>query len=153
VAGILAPVAHWIASFQAIEALKILAGKREAVDRRLWKGDLWKKELKPVTVTDATCSGCLKKDFPYLNRERVSRAVTLCGRNAVQLFQAGKVPVNFQKLAEKLSGLGVVNYNDYFLKASIASYEITLFSNGRAIIHGTEDAGQAKSVYAKYIGG
>ncbi len=162
-AGILAPVSHWVASFQAIEALKVLAGKKDAVDRRLWKADLWKKEFKPVEVSALArkrCSGCEKKEYPYLDRERISRVVTLCGRNAVQIFAGRGDPpgrpysqVDFQDLARKLSGLGVVNYNDYFLKASIASYEITLFSNGRAIIRGTEDAGQAKSVYAKYIGG
>jgi adenylyltransferase/sulfurtransferase len=172
VAGILAPVAHWIASFQAIEALKILAGKKEAVDRKLWKGDLWKKEFRAIEVETAKlsstprdgvvgwCSGCTKKEYPYLDRERVSRTVSLCGRNAVQIFsdRGGSAArpyakVNFKNLAERLSRLGSVNYNDFLLRASIDPYEITVFSNGRAIVKGTEDAAQAKSVYAKYIGG
>lgn len=158
-AGILAPVAHWIASFQTMEALKILAGKRESVDRRLWKGDLWKKEFRALEVgvgfkpaPTGECSGCSRADYPYLNQERGSRTVTLCGRNAVQIFRSEKFQINFKNLAEKLSPFGAVQYNDYLLKASVSPFEITLFSNGRAIIQGTEDPQEAKGVYAKYIG-
>jgi adenylyltransferase/sulfurtransferase len=153
-AGILAPVAHTVASFQAIEALKILAGKKEAVDRRLWKIDLWKKEFKAVNTAPANkCSGCTKGEYPYLSRERGSRTVALCGRNAVQIIQEKSERPNFQNLARKLSPLGAVKYNDFLLKAKVEAFEITLFQNGRAIIQGTEDPAQAKSVYAKYIGG
>ncbi len=154
-AGILAPVSHWIASFQAMEGLKILAGRSEAVDRRLWKGNLWTKEFKAVRVealSQKRCLGCEKGDYPYLGWERGSRTVTLCGRNAVQIFRSETSPVDFKQLAEKLAPLGEVRYNDYLLKASIAPYEITLFSNGRAIVQGTEDAAQARNVYAKFIG-
>ena len=154
-AGILAPAAHWVASFQAVEALKILTGGREAVDRRLWKADLWKKEFKAIDVSDfqkKRCSGCKTQDYPYLARERGSRTVSLCGRNAVQIFRSESSPINFQNLAQRLSSLGAVQYNDYLLKASITPFEITVFTNGRAIIQGTEDAAQAKSVYSKYIG-
>lgn len=153
-AGILASVAHWIASLQATEALKIVTGARQSVDRRLWKIDVWKNEFKAINVTGKEgCSGCAQGEYPYLSRERVSRTVSLCGRNAVQIFRSETATVDFSKLARKLSPLGAVNYNDYLLKASITPYEITIFSNGRAIIGGTQDSGEARSVYAKYIGG
>ncbi|MBI2167853.1 MAG: ThiF family adenylyltransferase [Candidatus Omnitrophica bacterium] len=154
-AGILAPVAHWVASFQSIEALKILAGRKETVDRRLWKGDLWKKEFRAVDAGGAPrsgCSGCRKGEYPYLDRERGSRTVTLCGRNAVQIFSSASVPINFKNLADKLSPFGAVHYNDYLLQASVPPFEITIFLNGRAIVKGTEDASEARGVYAKYIG-
>jgi len=61
--------------------------------------------------------------------------------------------VNFRNLADRLSTLGKVQYNEYLLKASIAPFEITLFQNGRAIIQGTKDEKEAKSVYARYVGG
>ena len=79
--------------------------------------------------------------------------MTLCGRNAVQIFRAEKSRIDFSSLALRLSTLGAVQYNEYLLKASIDPFKITVFSNGRAIIQGTQDAGQAKSVYSKYIGG
>jgi len=187
-AGILAPVAHWIASFQAMEALKILSGNRENVDRRLWKIDAWKQNFKTVDVVVSPpptlspsakrlggsasggrggepacrpgrgggegerCSGCLRGEYPYLEREKGSRTVTLCGRNAVQILRSQVSHIDFKSLAQRLTAAGKVRYNDYLLKVDISPFEITIFSNGRAIIQGTEDAAQAKSVYAKYIG-
>ena len=154
-AGILAPAAHWVASFQTMEALKLLAGKKNEVDRRLWKAELWKKEFKPLdprVSLKRSCSGCQRGEYPYLEGEGGSRTVSLCGRNAVQIFRSETEPVNFSKLARKLSPFGAVKYNDYLLKAAIDPYEITVFPNGRAIIGGTTDAGRAKSVYSKYIG-
>lgn len=153
-AGILAPVAHWVASFQAMQALKISSGRREAAERRLVKFDLWKNEFKSIDIKSGSgrCSGCERGEYPYLARERGSRTVTLCGRNAVQIFRSETSRVDFTHLARKLTPFGAVQYNEYLLKASIAPFEITVFSNGRAIIQGTEDQAQAKSVYSKYIG-
>jgi molybdopterin-synthase adenylyltransferase len=153
--GILAPVAHMIASFQTIEAIKILSGQRPSVDRQLWKVDLWNREFKAINLDHLRknpCSGCKSKEYPYLNREVGSRAVSLCGRNAVQIYHHGTKKINFETLAEKLKPEGEVLFNDYLLKYSFSPYEITVFSNGRAIVKGTEDEKQARSLYAKYIG-
>ena len=87
-----------------------------------------------------------------MNRDRTSRSVTLCGRNAVQIFRSETQKIDFRILSERLSAAGELTYNDYLLKASIPPFEITVFANGRAIIQGTQDASQAKSIYAKYIG-
>lgn len=153
--GILAPIAHLIASFQTMEAIKILAGQPQAVERSLWKVDLWSREFKSISVDhlkDTPCSGCREKEFPYLHQENATRAVSLCGRNAVQILHNGKEKINFKTLAAKLEQHGSVEFNDYLLKYHADPYEITVFENGRAIVKGTEDAGQAKSLYAKYIG-
>ncbi len=154
--GILAPVAHLIASFQAIEAIKILAGHKEAVDRKLWKMDLWSRQFKAISVDKFRkdpCSGCKSGEYPYLGKKNATHAVSLCGRNAVQIFrQEGAADIDFKTLASRLARQAEVQFNDYLLRCKAEPYEITLFSNGRAIIKGTEDAGQAKSLYAKYIG-
>lgn len=173
-AGILASAAHTVAAFQVTEALKILCGKEKAVARDLWKFDIWKNQFRSFTVgaplggalenqsaragtrpAPTMCSGCAAQDYPYLTREKGVRTVALCGRNAVQILQeeGGSRPVNFPNLAQRLSTLGRVQYNEYLLKASVESFEITVFSNGRAIVSGTEDEARAKSVYARYIGG
>jgi molybdopterin-synthase adenylyltransferase len=153
--GILAPVAHLVASFQAIEAIKILAGQMHAVDRKLWKADLWSRHFKEISVDHLKanpCSGCRGQEYPYLNQKAGSRTVTLCGRNAVQIFHSSKEIIDFKSLASKLSSQGEVHFNDYLLRWRKQPYEITVFSNGRAIVKGTEDPGRAKSLYAKYIG-
>jgi molybdopterin-synthase adenylyltransferase len=152
--GILAPVAHMIASFQTIEAIKILSGHRASVERQLWKVDLWNRSFKSINLDHlkkTPCSGCRKKEYPYLNREIASKAVSLCGRNAVQIYTRGETQINFERLAEKLKE-GDVFFNPYLLRYKLSPYEITVFSNGRAIVKGTEDEKQARSLYAKYIG-
>lgn len=153
--GILAPVAHLIASFQVTEAIKLLAGKREALERKLWKVDLWSRQFQAISVEhirNAPCTGCKDRDYPYLARKKGLRAVTLCGRNAVQIYRGDKQKINFGILASKLGGKTEVQFNDYVLRCRLKPYEITVFSNGRAIVKGTEDAARAKSLYAKYIG-
>ncbi|HLD50615.1 MAG TPA: ThiF family adenylyltransferase [bacterium] len=153
--GILSPVAHVIASFQAIEAIKILAGHKEAVERNLWKMDLWSREFKSITVDhlrNMPCSGCLGEEFPYLQTSAGTRTVALCGRNAVQVLTPAGRKIDLQGLAARLQGQGEIHFNDYLLRCRTQPYEITVFSNGRAIIKGTEDPVQAKSLYAKYIG-
>ena len=151
----MAPVAHLIASFQAIEAIKILAGQKQAVERQLWKMDMWSRQFKSISVehlTGTPCSGCKGVEYPYLDRIPQARAVTLCGRNSVQIFRQGNDKIDFPALAARLAEQAEVEFNDYLLRCRKASYEITVFSNGRAIVKGTEDAGQAKSLYSKYIG-
>ncbi len=153
--GILSPVAHVIASFQAIEAIKILAGHKEAVERNLWKMDLWSREFKSITVDhlrNMPCSGCLGEEFPYLQTSAGTRTVALCGRNAVQVLTPAGRKLDLAGLAARLQGQGEIHFNDYLLRCRTKPYEITVFANGRAIIKGTEDPVQAKSLYAKYIG-
>lgn len=153
--GILAPVAHLIASFQTVEAIKILAGKEDAIEKKLWKVDLWSREFKSISVShlsDTPCSSCQDGEYPYLKHEQGMRTVTLCGRNAVQISSASTSDVDLKRLAEKLKDQVEISFNDYLLKLNLESFEMTVFSNGRAIVKGTEDAGHAKSLYAKYIG-
>ncbi len=154
--GILAPVAHLIASFQTMEAIKILARHFEAVERALWKVDLWSRQFKTISVEhlkEAPCSGCQNREYPYLNRRLGARTVTLCGRNAVQILgHSAAGPIDFKQLAQRLSLEGEVKFNDYLLQYRLASYEITVFSNGRAIVKGTENPDQARNLYSRYIG-
>ena len=153
--GILSPIAHVIASFQAIEAIKICAGRLDSVDHKLWKVDLWSREFKSISVDhlrNTPCPGCLGEAFPYLQKSAGTRTVALCGRNAVQILAPSGRKLDLPGLAAKLQGQGEIHFNDYLMRCRTNPYEITVFSNGRAIIKGTEDPAQAKSLYAKYVG-
>ena len=63
-----------------------------------------------------------------------------------------------EALAEKLKDFGEVSVNPYLIRATISEsdsesdFVLTLFSDGRAIIQGTEEESVARSVYAKYVG-
>jgi len=76
----------------------------------------------------------------------------MCGRNAVQIYSRQSGAVDFKKMAEKLAGQVAVEYNEFVLNIRAEPFEIMVFATGRAIVKGTEDAAQAKSLYSRYIG-
>ena len=154
-AGILATIIGVVASLEANEALKILSGHKEAISRTWTVLDLWDNTLRQIKLAGARvadCPCCGQHEFPWLSGQRGSHSAILCGRNAVQLSFPGRDPVSFDDLATKLAAVGQVSRNKYLVRAKIGDYLITVFSDGRAVVGGTEDIAEAKSVYAKYVG-
>jgi len=157
-AGVLEPAVSIVAACQALEAIKILAGRTDAVNKRLLNIDVWGGRFTSVDVQPARAGGqcvcCGQRRFEYLDGSRASRTTTLCGRNAVQINRTGQRPVDFAAVARKLAPVAEakVAHNRYLLRCLVSGYEITLFADGRAIIKGTDDADVARTVFAKYIG-
>ncbi|HVX15498.1 MAG TPA: ThiF family adenylyltransferase [Pirellulales bacterium] len=157
-AGILGPIVNVIASIQANEAIKILAGRREAVQRSLLIFDLWENRflaMKAAGLLEGSeCPACVRRELDWLSGRRGTHTAVLCGRNAVQLAQPARVAVSLDAVAQKLSvaGVGRVARNPFLLRFAVDGYTITLFPDGRAIIGGTSDLAAARTVYAKYIG-
>jgi len=157
-AGILGPVVSMVAAHQATEALKILTGRRDAVNRRLLSFDAWEGRSVMLDVQkaydQADCPCCKRNDFEYLEGKFGSRATTLCGRDAVQVSPPGDVTIDFAALAEKIRPVADAEprFNPFMLKARIDPHELTVFADGRAIIQGTSKPDVAKAVYARYIG-
>jgi molybdopterin/thiamine biosynthesis adenylyltransferase len=154
-AGILATIINVIASLEANEALKILSGQPEAICRTWTVLDLWDNTLRQIKLEGARaadCPCCVRREFPWLAGERGSHTAVLCGRNAVQLSFPGKEPVSLEQLEGKLAAVGQVSRNKYLVRATIGKHQLTVFPDGRAVIGGTEDIAEAKSVHAKYVG-
>jgi adenylyltransferase/sulfurtransferase len=63
-----------------------------------------------------------------------------------------KGEIDFKAMQDKLTRLGEVSYNQFLLRFAYKDISITLFPDGRAIIKGVTDEGEAKSVYSEYIG-
>jgi molybdopterin/thiamine biosynthesis adenylyltransferase len=155
-AGILGPIVNVVASFQALEAIKILSGARDAVSRALTVIEMWENRLRQVDVSqlrDAVdCPACKHGEYLWLSGQRGGQSAVLCGRNAVQLSQPGGVGISLDALAQKLAGVGRVTRNAYLLRLAVDVYQITVFADGRAIVAGTDDPAAARTVHAKYIG-
>ncbi|MEX0938885.1 MAG: ThiF family adenylyltransferase [Pirellulales bacterium] len=155
-AGILGPIVNVVASIQAIEAIKILSGNRDSINRTLYIIDLWDSRVRQVEVAQlreaVDCRTCHQREFPWLEGRLGSHTAVLCGRNAVQLSHATPGGVALDSLAQKLAGMGRVAHNNYLLRLAVDDYTITVFPDGRAIVAGTDDIPTAKTVYAKYIG-
>jgi molybdopterin/thiamine biosynthesis adenylyltransferase len=154
-AGILGPVVGVIASIEAVEALKILSGNRQAVSRNLTVVELWDNRIRQVDVSalreQVDCPACKHGDLPWLAGREGSHTAVLCGRNAVQLTHPG-ASVSLDELARQLAGVGQLSRNQFLLRLKVEGYELTVFPDGRAIIGGTDDVATARTVYAKYVG-
>jgi molybdopterin-synthase adenylyltransferase len=151
-AGILNGAASVIASIQATEALKLLTGNFEALNDRLVSYDVWKNRFQSIRVSrNPSCRACGLRRFPYLEGHAQPH-VTMCGRDSVQIHERSK-QLDLAELSRRLerSSLGV-RRNDFLLRFKIPPYEMTVFSDGRAVIKGTQDPAVARSLYARYVG-
>jgi molybdopterin-synthase adenylyltransferase len=160
-AGVLAPAVTIIASFQAAEALKLLAGKPEAINRELFCMNLWDNTTKRVKIAPLAgrkgkCECCAKRNFEWLDGAHGTQTTALCGRNAVQVAPKAGTKIDFAQLTAQLSASGTVQSNKFLLKFNVTdageAYEFTVFPDGRAIIKGTPESDRARTLYAKYIG-
>lgn len=159
-AGVLASIVGVIASFQAAEALKILAGKPEAISRELFCINLWdnssrRVKIAPLAGRKGQCPCCAKRIFDWLDGEQGTQTTKLCGRNAVQVTQRAGTRLDLVSMANQLRTSGTVSANKFLLKFTVTDgddYEFTIFPDGRAIIKGTDDGERARTLYAKYVG-
>lgn len=157
-AGVLMPTVNMVGSWQAIEVIKLLTGNADQINRHLVQLDLWSGRVINLNVgaggDGEKCPCCQRGEFPYLNGDTVSSTTTLCGRNAVQIRPATSQRIDFDIIAEKLEAVanGSVARNRFLIRATIGDHELTVFADGRAIIKGTEDQDQARSLYAKFVG-
>jgi adenylyltransferase/sulfurtransferase len=155
-AGVLGPIVNIVASLQATEAMKILTGNLEAVNRELVYLDIWENVERRIKVAPllgkVDCPCCKHRRFEWLEGSHGSQTTSLCGRNAVQVSHRTPGRLNFEEMARHLRTMGEVSFNRFLLKFQADGYEFTVFPDGRAIIKGTSDVERARTLYAKYIG-
>ena len=157
-AGVLGPAVAVVAAFQCTEAIKLLTGQLDALNRSLISIDLWSGRVVNLNVDaagkDQTCPCCGLGRFDYLEGRASSTTTQLCGRDAVQINRAGGRKIDFSAIAQKIELVaeGPVTHNRFLLRAPVDGCQLTLFADGRAIIKGTTDADRARSLYARYVG-
>ncbi|QNI33618.1 ThiF family adenylyltransferase [Alloacidobacterium dinghuense] len=151
-AGILNSAVNLAASIQVTEAFKLLTGATTKLRRSLLSFDLWTNERSEVSTSRfrSDCEVCQQRNFAHLRGEGRPH-ITLCGRNSVQIHEHYR-PVDFAEMETKLKPHGEVRSNNLLLRFTRGDYVITLFADGRALIQGTTDVTQARSLYARYIG-
>ena len=161
-AGVLGPVVGLTASFAALQALRVLAGRADLLDRGLWSADLVVNRFASLCVPrDAACPCCGARQFSFLQAVG-ERAANLCGRGAVQVLPPGGVraTISLPALAERLRAHGVFEMRGDRLQGELMTrnadgeaYELTVFADGRAIVGRCTDRDAARSVYDRFIGG
>jgi adenylyltransferase/sulfurtransferase len=155
-AGVLGPIVNIIASYQATEAFKILAGRREQINRELLYFDVWENVQRRIKVAPllgkVDCPCCQRRQFEWLDGAHGSQTTSLCGRNAVQVSHRTPARLDFEHMARDLRQLCEVSFNRFLMKFNAEGFEFTVFPDGRAIIKGTPDEDKARTLYAKYVG-
>lgn len=150
--GVLGPIANLIASLEVAEALKLLAGREQALHGRLISCDVWSGHFQSVRVSqNPACRVCARRDFSYLQGQSQPR-ITLCGRDSVQIHERGRT-LDLGALRVRLGAtVSDVRHNEFLLCFRVEPYQMTVFADGRAILKGTKDPAVARSLYARYIG-
>jgi molybdopterin/thiamine biosynthesis adenylyltransferase len=150
--GVLGPIVDLIASLQAAEALKLLSGRNSALHGRLLSCDVWSGRLQSVRPERSPqCTVCVGHEFAHLAGQAQPH-ITMCGRDSVQIHERRRT-LDLKALQRRLEGtLPEVRQNGFLLRFRIPPYEMTVFTDGRAILKGTKDPAVARSLYAKYIG-
>jgi molybdopterin/thiamine biosynthesis adenylyltransferase len=155
--GVIAPVVSIIASLQVAETLKYLTGNLDALSPGLTYVDVWANEFRTVGfgLAKADCPCCGRREFAALAARTESLTVSLCGRRTVQVRPEGAsdgAALNLPRLAERLSNHGRVHHNPQLLRCDLGDVQLTVFADGRALIHGVDDPVKARQIYARYIG-
>jgi molybdopterin/thiamine biosynthesis adenylyltransferase len=151
-AGVLGPAVGAVASMQAGLALRLLAAPEGLapglVELDVWSGDTRRLEL----ARDPECPCCGARDFPWLERPSGTEAVSLCGRNTVEVRPRGARP-DLATIAARLTSSGVATQRlGPMLRFSADGQRVTLFPDGRALVEGTEDLGRALAVVDRWVG-
>jgi molybdopterin-synthase adenylyltransferase len=153
-AGVIGPAVGAIASMQAGLALRLLGGA-DPPDAALVDMDVWSGSVRRLAVPRSeTCPCCQQRRFDFLEGAAMDEAVSLCGRNTVQLLPPPGAPAPAADLIEanlRSAGIEVLRAGP-LLRFTADAHRVTLFPDGRALVEGTEDTSRARAVLARWVG-
>ncbi|MFC3040740.1 thiazole biosynthesis adenylyltransferase ThiF [Virgibacillus xinjiangensis] len=155
-AGVISPIVQLIVAHQSAEALKILTGNHGALRKQLISYDIWSNQQSAIDVgalKEDSCPSCGQAPtYPFLDYESQTKTAVLCGRDTVQIRPASREKRDLQKVASKLSQTAEVRHNEFLLSFKKDPYRFVMFQDGRVLVHGTNDAQHAKTLYHRYLG-
>ncbi len=169
-AGVMGPVVGMVGAFAASQALFLLAGRADLLERKLWSVDLAAHRHATIAVSvDAHCACCGKKEFSFLEPvNEASRVAHLCGRGAIQVLPMRRVKVegaivdmDLPALQKQLLDHGQFAMRGGSLHGQLRNVpglggepvELTIFTDGRAIVGRCSDETIARSIYDRFTGG
>ncbi len=151
-AGVIAPAVGLVASMQAGLALRILCSP-ESLEPGLLELDVWNGQVRRLGARpDPDCPACAQGEHPWLDEPAAVRAVSLCGRNTVQVRgQSGGIDLD--ELAGKLEGVAQsIQRAGPLLRFRAQEFTFSVFPDGRTLVEGTEDTGRALALVDRYLG-
>lgn len=150
-AGILNTVSSVVGSLQAAEAIKLLVGQRPGGELIVFDG--WTNDLQRIRVARRKdCPACVKGVTEFLGARRGQVIAAMCGSETISIDPAHRGEIDLPGVEARLRKLGAVKSLGSVLVFEADGARFTLFSDGRALIRGTDDPERARSLYAKYVG-
>jgi len=154
-AGVLGPAAAVVGALQASAAIRLLidGGADAMLSIKLWPVEF--RQLASTRQPQPDCPCCGQRQFDFLHGLAREPTVSLCGRNAVQVWPEQSGRIDLQAISRRWENLGQVESSRFYLRCHLAGGDglmLTLFPDGRMIIQGTSDPNRASSLYARYLG-
>ena len=150
--GVLAPAIAAVTAFQAAEALKLLVGAEPTTG--VFTCDVWSGsyQVLPVAATSAPdCVCCADGEHPALDAAPVA-AVTLCGRDAVQVQPPDASGLDLDRLAARLeASVADLVRTPHLLRFAVDGVKFTVFPGGRALLFGVADELRARALYDRWL--
>ncbi len=149
--GVLGPTVGILAAIAAGEAIKLLSGFGKRNEQLLYF-DLRDLSVEKLPIApDPECPAC-HGHYDYL--EAVVPALSthvLCSGGGIQVKPETQEHLDLTRLAQQLGEAGQIWYNQDILQLQVGQVEMTLFPNGRAILHGITDEKAALQWYHRYV--
>lgn len=161
-AGVLGPLISMVAAHEAMQVMKLIIGRLEDVDRSLMRIDVWSNSMHRIETdkADPSCPCCGRREFEWLDGNRSSSSIVLCGRGAVQVLPAGDFSMELDDLSRRLAPHGQFDVHDGIIRGTLHEerggsgnpVELTVFDDLRALVGGVDTVERARSIYDRYIG-
>lgn len=150
-AGVIAPAVAAVAAMQSGLALRQLA-LPGTLEPGLCELDAWSGEVRRLgAARDPECPCCAGGERSWLESPMTGQAVSLCGRNTVQV--RGTAKVDLDRLAEQLASVteGLTRVGP-LLRFHAEDVRVTVFPDGRALLEGVDDPDRGLALYDRYLG-
>lgn len=151
-AGILAPAIAAVTAFQSAEALKLLLG--QAPTQGVFTCDVFRGSygVLPIAGQPASdCVACNGTDYPALH-DQPANAVTLCGRDAIQIEARNRSAIDLAALAKQLgAAVQDLALTPHLLRFAVDGCRFTVFPDGRALLFGVHDPLRARALYDRWL--
>jgi adenylyltransferase/sulfurtransferase len=152
-AGVLGPGVGIVASWAALEALKLLSGSGRP-QRELARFDFWTNERQFLQPPKTRCPYCSQGLTEFLDARWTLKASPLCGLDGVQIRVNPPGALDLEALRGRLEQRTQSPWrcSPTTLSGRDGALEIVLFKDGRAIIHGEITPERARGWYTEVIG-
>lgn len=177
--GVLGPAVGLATALQASEALKALLGLDDRVLPDLTEIDLWSNSFRRIpaaSLRDPACACCNARNFAHMNNTAGADAATLCGRDAIQLAPTRDAALDLVAIAARLRTAGSVDQNPFLIRftpttsrlgrpetsdadaarlpgpAPAPAPALTIFRDGRVLVHGVASPERARAIRDRYLG-